>query len=328
MLNHVVPVIATNVINFEMDLTLTTPLTLTELTVAAGLKQVNIDSTGTASDNVITDVGSVADNITVTGATPLTLGSAAAAGDAYALPAGTIDASGTAAGGGVTAFLHPTSGAAQTFLAGHAGTTNEAIYTTGAGGVADFTLGGADTVQFNVVSPNSAATSPIADTGHLFNDVNSTATDAIINISTGGIPTVYTDTGLGVAAGDTTSPFPFTTGTGVSAVTAHDNLIVINGPPPTASTPLESVQGVFHDAIGATVADGIATGAAIGSHILVSFYDTTTSQAVLAAATTVGPGVIGGTSAIDNASPVAVVGLIHETAAQYAAIASNLHFVA
>ena len=73
------PVTATSVINFEMNAAAPeAALTLTELTVAAGLKAVDIDSTGLATANVITDVGSIADNITVTGGTPLTLGSAGA----------------------------------------------------------------------------------------------------------------------------------------------------------------------------------------------------------------------------------------------------------
>ena len=50
-----------------------------------------------ATANIITDAAAIADNITVTGATPLTLGSL---GVAYAVPTGMIDASGTAAGGG------------------------------------------------------------------------------------------------------------------------------------------------------------------------------------------------------------------------------------
>ena len=54
---------------------------------------------------------------------------------------------------------------------------------------------------------------------------------------------------------------------------------------------------------------------------LLSFYDATTSQAVVRLR-------LPATTTIYNATPISVVGLIHETAAQYGAIASNLHFVA
>ena len=74
-LDHAAPVVATDVINFEMDGTGPGPVTLAQLTVATGLASVNINSIGTASDNVIADISPVADNINVTGGTHLTLGS-------------------------------------------------------------------------------------------------------------------------------------------------------------------------------------------------------------------------------------------------------------
>ena len=55
VLVHATPVVSTDVINFEMNSTpYEAPLTLTELDVAAGLSALNIDSTGSASANVIT----------------------------------------------------------------------------------------------------------------------------------------------------------------------------------------------------------------------------------------------------------------------------------
>ncbi len=315
VLVHATPVISTNVINFEMNSSLTGPLTLTELDVAAGLKALNIDSTGSASANVITDVSHILDNITVTGGTPLQLGDSVA--HAYGVATGTIDASGTTGAGGVTAWLAPTPGSAtaQTFVAGPAGTTNLANLVTGGGGVIDFSHGGTDTVQF---SSGTAAGNPIADTAHNYNFVAgfTTGPDSI-NISVGSVVTAYTDTGLAVQAGDATHAFNFTTGTSVVA-NSHSNLIDITTP--ITSTPAETAQNAFHDAIGTAVANGITVGNAAIPYLL-SFYDNTTSEAVVAIATPA-------TTLISNVTPITVVGLIHESAADYAHIASNLHFVA
>ncbi len=149
------PVTATSVINFEMNAAAPeAALTLNELTVGPGLKAVDIDSTGPATANVITWALNIADNINVTGATHLTLGEV---GFAYQLPTGVIDASGTAAGGGVTAFLFSTPGSAtaQTFLAGPTGTTNDAEFTNLGGGLANFTLNGADMSDSILLKPRA-----------------------------------------------------------------------------------------------------------------------------------------------------------------------------
>ena len=123
---HATPVVSTDTIAFEMNAAAPeAALTLNQLTVATGLASVNIDSTGAATTNVITNISSVDDNITVTGGTDLTLGSAAAA-DHYTFASGTINALNVEASGGVTAFLWPTVGTAQTFVAGPAGSTNVA----------------------------------------------------------------------------------------------------------------------------------------------------------------------------------------------------------
>jgi hypothetical protein len=309
---HAAPVVATDVINFEMNSSLTTPLTLAQLAVAPGLSAVDIDSTGSASANIITDVGTVGDNITVTGATHLTLGSSGA-GDAYAVGNGTINA--VASTGGVTAWLSPTAGVAQTFVAGTG--TNAANLVVGfGGGVIDFSHGGTDTVQFSTTQGSGFF---LADTAHNYNDVvGFTAALDSVNISTSGIPTVYTDTAAPVLAGDATLPFDFTTGTSVSATTVHNNFIDITTP--ITSTGADTPQTAFATAIGTAATDGITvTGAA--ANVLLSYYDTTTSQAVLASATPVA-------GLISNASVIAVVGLIHESAADYGHIASNVHFVA
>jgi hypothetical protein len=318
-LAHATPVVATDVINFEMNSTDTGPLTLAQLTVAAGLSVVNIDSTGTASDNIISNVSTIADNITVTGGTHLILGDSAA--DAYTLPNGTINAIGATAG--VDAFLSPTAGTAQTFVAG--GGTNFANLFSAAvgaagGGVIDFSHGGTDTVQFN---DTQFAGFALNDTAHNFNQVlGFTAALDSVNVSTSGIPTVYTDTAAPVAALDPTTAFNFTTGTSVSATTTHSNLIDITTP--ITTTAGETAQAAFSAAIGTAAANGI-TVSGILSHVLLSFYDNTTGQAVLATAT---PDFPFNPFVIDNASTIHVVGLIHESAAAYASIASQVHFVA
>jgi hypothetical protein len=310
------PVTATSVINFEMNAAAPeAALTLNQLDVLAGLKAVDIDSTGLATANIITNVANIADNINVTGATHLTLG---ALGFAYADPTGVIDASGTGAGGGVTAFLFsaPGSATAQTFLAGPTGTTNDAEFTNIGGGLANFTLNGADTVGFRSTQVSTFA---INDAGHEYNDVLASATvNPIINIHTGGIPTFYTDVATAVAPGDATTAFNFASGSGVVA-TGHNNLIDI-----TTTTNLIPAGDSVFQAFGVAVGTGAGITVANGSsNVLVSFYDATTSQAVLASVTPVA-------NVINNALPAAdvhVVGLIHETAAQYGAIASSLHFV-
>jgi hypothetical protein len=319
VLLHATPVVATDVINFEMNSSLTSALTLAQLTVAAGLSAVNIDSTGTASDNIISNVSTIADNITVTGGTHLILGDSAA--DAYALPNGTINAIGATAG--VDAFLSPTAGTAQTFVAG--GGTNfanlfSAVPGAAGGGVVDFSHGGTDTVQFN---DTQFAGFALNDTAHNFNQVlGFTAALDSVNVSVSGIPTVYTDTAAPVAALDPTTAFNFTTGTSVSATTTHSNLIDITTP--ITTTAGETAQAAFSAAIGTAAANGI-TVSGILSPVLLSFYDNTTGQAVLATAT---PDFPFNPFVIDNASTIHVVGLIHESAAAYASIASQVHFVA
>ena len=326
VLNHVTPVISTNVINFEMNSSLTTPLTLTELDVAAGLKVVNIDSTGSASANIIDNVSHVQDNITVTGGTPLQLGDHTIV-DAYNVANGTIDASGTLATGGVSVDLNPTASAApgtvQTFVAG-LGTNLANLFSTAAGaaggGVIDFSHGGTDTVEFH--DTQNTTTALLTDTTNQYNHVTGfTAANDFINISVGtlpGITTDYTDTGAAVMALDPTIAFNFSTGSSVSAASVHDNLIDITTPI-TSAAATDTPQTAFATAIGGAGA-GITVAAGAAS-VLLSFYDNTSGDAVLA---TVAPAA----GAITNASLIHVVGLIHESAADYAHIASNLHFVA
>ena len=99
-LAHTTPLGLVAQINFEMNGSGPGPLTLGQLTVGPGLASLNIDSTGAASDNVITDVSTVDDSVTITGGTHLTFGSAV---HPYSFVGGTIDAS--ADTGGVETWL-------------------------------------------------------------------------------------------------------------------------------------------------------------------------------------------------------------------------------
>ena len=333
LLVHATPVVATDVINFEMNAGPApgpAELTLTNLVVgadlpAAGLPaqtiaSLNIDSTGGAGDNAITDASFIGASINVTGATHLTLGSP---GLPYDFAAGTINA--VADTGGVSAFLAPIAGnpTAQTFEMGTG--TNVAnlfpIAGIAGGGVIDFSHGGTDTVVFHGTNPTTIH--PINDTaGHFYNNVlgfGSTAAVNSVNVSVGGIPTSYTDgVASPVVAGAATTAFNFTTGTSVTAATTHANFIDITTPITTAAG--ESVAGAFDAAIGTVVGNGITVAPGVAS-VLLSFYDNTTSQAVLATAAPAG-------GVIDIFSTVHVVGLIHESAAAYANLATNTHFVA
>ena len=149
-LSHATPIGLLSTINFTMDATSApADLTVDHLVVAAtspALAAVNLDSTGDAGLNDILDVSGVADNIVITGGTPLALGDSAA--HAYMLKGGIIDAH--ADTGGVAVWLgavalnspNPT----QTFIAG---TGTDIVHVQNfEGDVLDFSKGGADTAGF------------------------------------------------------------------------------------------------------------------------------------------------------------------------------------
>jgi hypothetical protein len=82
----------------------------------------------------------------------------------------------------------------------------------------------------------------------------------------------------------------------------------------------DTAAGAFASAIGANTIQ------VNGIHdFLLSFYDAATSQAVLVSAAS---HLVGLVDEINNASAITVVGLIHETAAQYGTLPANTHFVA
>jgi hypothetical protein len=308
-------------INLEMKGSGPGALTLDNLTVGPGLASLHIDSESSgATGNVITDFSNVADSVTVTGGTHLTLGDTA--GHAYALATGTIDASGTTGAGGVSADLAPTFGnpTGQTFIAGTAATTtNLANVFTPGGGLINFSGGGTDTVQFHATQ---TAASLLNDaTNHHFNVVTfGTGTDAVnISVGAGGIPLNYTDTGAAVAAGDPTLSTAFT-GSNLNLSAAPNHFNYINFTNTAQNFTGDTAAGAFASAIGANTIQ------VNGIHdFLLSFYDAATSQAVLVSAAS---HLVGLVDEINNASAITVVGLIHETAAQYGTLPANTHFVA
>jgi hypothetical protein len=318
-LNHAAPVVATDVINIEMDGTGPGPVTIDQLTVAAGLTSVNISSIGSASDNVISDISLVANNINISGGTHLTLGSDTSA-TGYQVVDGVINA-GTDTGG-VHVSLGNVGGAAtglvpvQTFTAGTG--TNIANVFSGNSVLIDFSKGGTDTVEFS--GGTETGNFPIANVAPLiaYNQVvGFTNANSNVHINTAFIPTAYTDTGLAVVGGDPTAASNFT---GVSQVLTgqHINFIDFANPANFAG---DTPQAAFNTAIGANT---IAV-AATATPYLFSLYDTATSQAILGTVTETG-------GTIATGDTVNVVGLLHMSAADYTAangatFASHVHFV-
>jgi hypothetical protein len=309
------------VFNFEMSQNAPTPpggtLDLGQLTVLlvapVTSQQVNFLSTGNATNNEINNVSLVDANITITGATHYQLGDSGPDGYVFQTPtaSGVIDASAATGGGevwlGNTALNSPF--ATQTFIAG-TGTNIAHIFNPG-GDLVDFSKGGTDTVEFALGTQPGAAdllTNPM----HFFNQVVGFvgATDSI-NFSVGGNPIDYTDTAAPVLGTDPTLVSNFTgVSQNLSIPGNHFNFIDFTST--TGNFTGETPQAAFVSAIG-----GAAITTAGGTSLL-SFYDAATHQAVLATTT----------GSISNASAINVVGLIGESAADYAHIATNLHFVA
>jgi hypothetical protein len=292
-------------------------LDLQQLTVpvqAPALSQVNFLSTGNAANNEINNVSLVDANITVTGATHYQLGDSGVNGYIFQTPtaSGVIDASASTGGGevwlGNTALNSPF--ATQTFIAG-TGTNLAHVFNPG-GDVVDFSKGGTDTVQFALGS-QTGATELLTNPNHVYNQVLgfALANNDAVQLSVGGNPIDYTDTAAPVLGTDPTLVSNFT---GVSQVLTAQHFNVINIQSATSNFAGLTPEAAFDAALGAAT---ITTNAA-GTN-LVTFFDAATSQAVLGTT----PG-----GAISAASPLQVIGLVHESAADYAHFASNLHFVA
>ena len=322
VLEHTTPLGGSSVINFEMNGVGPGPLTLNELDVATGLVSLNINSIGTASDNVIDNVSHINNNVIVTGATHLTFGSEA---NPYtftgtAVSGAVIDAS--ADTGGVEAWLgrelspnfpNPT----QTFIGGTGNDTAHVLNFEAT--VVDFSKGGSDIVDFHEPRDSGAgllSNTPATDgSTELYNSVVgwTTANDTIQITNGPAMNDVqFTNGGLATAP---TSILSFNTGAIVDASAEHDNYIKINTP--AVTTGATATQG-FDTAIGA---GGSVHTAATGEFYLASFYDTTHTQAVFVTAESVAGSLINNTSTVD------VVGLVHMSAADYAALGTaSVHF--
>ena len=108
-----------------------------------------------------------------------------------------------------------------------------------------------DTVEFHATA---VGTHLLADTAHNYNNVlASTTVNPSINISVGGIPTLLHRHGLAVAAGDATTPIPYTTGTFENGTTQHANYINITTPINAVAG--ETAQTGFNTAMGPLGAD-------------------------------------------------------------------------
>jgi hypothetical protein len=203
---------------------------------------------------------------------------------------------------------------AQTFIGG-TGADNAQVLNIGAD-VIDFTHGGADTVTFR--SANTDSAHPMPDTAHFYNQVLAftAANDTLAIHNSAAFPggtLTNTNSATAVAAGDAANIFHFDTGDlGANATTAAFNYIKIDT---DISAGGATVQAAFAQAMGA-----LGTIAVTGNHErLISFYDTSNSEAVFGS-------VNSPAGFITDGSHINVIGLVHESAADYAV--TTPHFVA
>ena len=312
-----------NVINFTMAADAEVPqpgnLTLNQLTVGPGLAAVNINSAGTASDNVILNASAVQDNVAITGGTHLTFGSA---GGPYSFLngflGGTIDAS--ADTGGVQTWLARVGfngpNPVQTFIGGPGNDLVHLLNFTG--DVINFTTGGSDIIDFHEPL-NDDGSNLLSNPTSTYNSIlGFTQANDTINI-TNGLPmnfVHFTNNGA-VPPGAATNILQYTTGAVVDASALADNWIKIDTPTSGAG---QTAREGFTSAMGG----GSITVATPGASYILSYYDLTDSQAVFVTANTIASTIDG---SFGNTS-VSVIGVIHMSQADYAALtAANLHFV-
>jgi hypothetical protein len=322
-------------INFEMNSSDTGVFTLPELTVAAGNPPLAINSTGSASDNVIIDVSTIADNVAITGGTHLTFGSPIAATQ-YAFVGGTIDAS--ADTGGVTTWLPRIGGASppvpspsQTFIGGSG---NDLVHVLNfQGDVVDFSKGGTDIVEFHEARINgSGLLTNAPPSTEFYNTVNgwTTANDTIDITQSASISfqgALHFTNGGAVPAGGATGVLDFTSGSVEDGHLTPDNWIKIDTAVATvgdnAATGLSNAIGV-----GGTIN---VNGLPANSPFLMSYYDESNHQAVFATLNSNAGGtanIINQADANAGGHAVNVIGLVHMSQADYAALgAGNLQFV-
>jgi len=313
-----------NVINFTMAADAEVPqpgnLTLTTLTVGPGLAAVNINSAGTAPDNVITNANAVQDNVVITGGTHLTFGSA---GGPYSFQGGplflggTIDAS--ADTGGVQTWLARLSVSGpnqQTFIGGPGNDLVHLLNFTG--DVINFTTGGSDIVDFHELLNDDGSNLLSNPTSKSNSILGFTQANDTINI-TNGLPmnfVHFTNNGA-VPPGAATNILQYTTGAVVDASALADNWIKIDTPTSEAG---QTAREGFTSAMGG----GSITVATPGASYILSYYDLADSQAVFVTANTIASTIDG---SFKNTS-VSVIGVIHMSQADYAALtAANLTFL-
>ena len=264
----------------------------------------------------ISNVTLVRDNVNIDGDSPVTFGSAAGSYGFIDLTnpmGGVIDAH--ADTGGVTTWSQvgpqASGNPGQTIIFGPGGGT---AHLTGFGGtVVDFRIAGSDTVQFDSEANYNPA-HPILDATHQYNQVLgfNALTDAV-NVTNspalGDFGAVHFTNGSGVVpSGAATSTFHYTTET-VGADAAIDPFNFIKIDLPVAATTGSTVQGAFNEAMGL-----LGSIVVNGSHeFLASFYNSTTSQAVIETVHSSAAGLI---TAGDH---VSVIGLISMNQASYAA---------
>jgi hypothetical protein len=340
VLEHAAPA-AGQVFNLELSQNLPDgpggTLDLAALTVAlppalpaGSVQTVNLHSMGNADNNEITDVSGVAANITVDGATHLTFGSA---GGAYAfnpdIAAGaTINSS--AATGGAEVWLGD--------VAPNASGNPVATFTAGSGVNIAHLLGfGGDTINFSATATNTVdfhnvnfTDNEVSNANNQYNEVNGFAAGNSIDINVADMATALntfpgahgltTTQDVAVAAGDAVNPINFATGTIVDGTTTPAGFNFVNITTPIATTPGETAQTAFNTLMGPFATSHIIT-AGVNNQTLGSFFDTSNGgQAVYFVDTDA-------TNPIETGDPIAVVGLVHMTQAQYnATAASAIHF--
>jgi hypothetical protein len=323
MLAHATPLGLLDVINFTVARSAETPgpagnLVLNSLFVGPGLAALNVNSTGTAPDNVINKVFPVKDDVIITGGTHLTFGVGLGG---YGLEGGTIDARTDTGGVETTLALIAAATKTQTFLGGPGNDTVHVLnffHTT-----IDFSTGGSDIVNFTNAFFNGGG--PLANNpGFSYNTVLGFA-EANDRIDLTNSPFLgdiaFTNDGVVGAVGASTI-LQFTTNTLVNASALPDNWIKIVTP--TSGAGLTAAQGMA-ESIGLLGAIQVSA----GHNYLVSYYDLTDSQAVFATIDSAAGGAPTFITAGDATNAgVHVIGLIGMSQDDYAALAANnLHFV-
>jgi hypothetical protein len=261
--------------------------------------------------NVIASVSDVNTDVTITGGGGLQFGNNTSF--PYSFANGTIDASTDT--GGVSTFLAD-DGLTQIFKGG---TGNDTVNFLGnAFDKADFSTGGTDTAVFYQATNNSSflITNPnyLQVTGFTANDGVSIH---IPFAGLSGVGVLETTQDGTVNSGDAVNPFSYKSGFSVDATGAAFNFIDITTSVNTGGA--TTVQQAWANAIGG----GSITVITGTDNVLAAFYDVTNSQAVFVAV-----------NAADNVATtitgndhVDVVGMIHESQADFLATAGNVHFV-